>query len=120
MRTDASLIGYGGVHYQVNMTAAGKRKYESLKLMPHKFSDAATHCDTISQECFSIFACTKECEHLLRGKPFIIETDHANLQWMEEASRMPKIIRQHLYLHTLACCFTTLLDNPTWLITNPI
>ena len=102
MRTDASKTGYGGVLYQVTITPEGKRVYEPITFISRKFSDPATRWDTFSQECFAIFACVKECAHLLQGKPFIIETDHSNLKWME-ASEVPKIIRQHLYLRTFTC-----------------
>ena len=102
LRTDASVYGYGGVLYQNYIDNAGKKVFEPLKFMSHKFSDPATRWDTFTQECYAIFACIKECEYLLRGKPFIIETDHNNLLWLE-ASQVPKIIRQHLYIRS----FTT-------------
>jgi exonuclease III len=102
MRTDASETGYGGVLYQVSITEDGKRMYEPLTFISRKWSDPATRWDTFTQECFGIFACVKECSHLLQGKPFIIETDHANLRTME-ASLVPKIIRQHLYLRNFTC-----------------
>ena len=102
MRTDASTTGYGGVLYQVSISEEGKRVYEPLTFISRKWSDPATRWDTFSQECFGIFACVKECAHWLRGKPFIIETDHANLRTMEQ-SLVPKIIRQHLYLRTFTC-----------------
>jgi hypothetical protein len=78
LRTAASNTGYGGVRYQVYITPEGKREYEPLKFISRKFSDAATRWDTFSQECFGILACVKENASILRGKPFIIETDHAN------------------------------------------
>ena len=102
LRTDASNTGYGGVLYQVPITDEGVKEYQPLKFISKKWSDAATRWDTYSQECYGIFACVKECDYLLRGKPFIIETDHNNLRWME-ASEVPKIIRQHLYLRTFTC-----------------
>jgi exodeoxyribonuclease III len=102
LRTDASGYGYGGVLYQVNVDVDGKKLYQPLKFMSRKFSDPATRWDTLTQECYGIFACIKECEYLLRGKPFVIETDHNNLLWLEQ-SQVPKIIRQHLYIRS----FTT-------------
>ena len=101
LRTDASQFGYGGVLYQIYEFDV-KKLYQPLKFMSKKFSDAATRWDTFSQECYAIFACVKDSEYLLRGKPFIIETDHANLLWME-SSTVPKIIRQHLYLRNFKC-----------------
>ena len=82
LRTDASNTGYGGVLYQVPITDEGVKEYQPLKFISKKWSDAATRWDTYSQECYGIFACVKECDYLLRGKPFIIETDHNNLRWM--------------------------------------
>jgi hypothetical protein len=102
LRTDACNTGYGGVLYQVSVTEEGKREYEPLKFISRKFSDAATRWDTFSQECYGIFACVKENASLLIGKPFIIETDHQNLKWAE-ASEVPKIIRQCLYLRQFTC-----------------
>jgi hypothetical protein len=57
---------------------------------------------TLKNASYGIFACVKECDYLLRGKPFVIETDNNNLRWIE-ASEVPKIIRQHLYLRTFTC-----------------
>ena len=99
LRTDASNYGYGGILYQTYVNADGKKVYEPLKFMSKKFSDPATRWDTFTQECYAIFACIKECEYLLRGKAFIIETDHNNLLWLEQ-SQVPKIIRQHLYIRS--------------------
>jgi hypothetical protein len=99
LRTDASNYGYGGVLYQTHVNDSGEKLYEPLKFMSRKFSDPATRWDTFTQECYAIFACIKECEYLLRGKAFIIETDHNNLLWLEQ-SAVPKIIRQHLYIRS--------------------
>jgi hypothetical protein len=105
LRTDASNLGYGGVLYQVYID--GKKFYQPLKFMSRKFSDPATRWDTFTQECYAIFACIKECKYLLSGKPFVIETDHNNLLWLE-ASQVSKIIRQHLCIRTLP------LESATW------
>jgi exonuclease III len=99
LRTDASSYGYGGVLYQTYVNDTGDKVYEPLKFMSKKFSDPATRWDTFTQECYAIFACIKETEYLLRGKAFIIETDHNNLLWLEQ-SAVPKIIRQHLYIRS--------------------
>ena len=99
LRTDASNYGYGGVLYQTYISDKGEKLYEPLKFMSRKFSDPATRWDTFTQECYAIFACIKETEYLLRGKAFIIETDHNNLLWLEQ-SAVPKIIRQHLYIRS--------------------
>ena len=99
LRTDASEYGYGGILYQTYIDASGVKIYQPLKFMSKKFSDPATRWDTFTQECYAIFACIKDCEYLLRGKSFVIETDHNNLLWLEQ-SAVPKIIRQHLYIRS--------------------
>ena len=77
--TAASNTSYGGVLYQVRITDSGEGEYQPLKFVSKKWSGAATRWDTYSQECYGIFACVKDCEYLLRGKPFVIETHHNNL-----------------------------------------
>ena len=54
---------------------------------------------TIEQEAYAIFFGVHKLAYYLRGKHFIIETDHRNLQWME-SSEVPKIIRWRVYLQS--------------------
>jgi len=62
-----------------------------------KFSDQARRWSTIEQEAYAVFWSVKTCEFYLRFKPFVLESDHANLQWME-ASLVAKVIRWRIYL----------------------
>jgi hypothetical protein len=101
LRTDACNTGYGGILYQIRIVD-GKKQFEPIKFISKRFTEAATRWDTFSQECYGITACVKACDYLLRGKAFTIETDHANLAYLQ-TSEVPKIVRQHLYLRSFIC-----------------
>jgi len=101
LRTDASSYGIGGVLFQTRQMEDGTLRHEPLFFVSKKFSDAATRWSTIEQESFAIFHCLKELEFYLWGKPIVVETDHANLVWMEH-SVIPKIVRWRLYIQTFS------------------
>lgn len=98
LRCDASLEGVGMVLYQIHReTADSEPVYQVILFASQKFSDQARRWATIEQEAYAVFWAVKTCEFYLRFKPFVLETDHANLQWME-ASLVAKIIRWRIYL----------------------
>ena len=51
-----------------------------------KFSDTAKRWSTIDQEAYAIFFGVKKLSHYLRGQWFIIQTDHNNLVYIQNAS----------------------------------
>jgi len=98
LRCDASLEGVGMVLYQVHReTPESEPVHQVIMFASQKFSDQARRWATIEQEAYAVFWSVKTCEFYLRFKPFVLETDHANLQWME-ASLVAKIIRWRIYL----------------------
>jgi hypothetical protein len=98
LRCDASLEGVGMVLYQVHReTPDSEPVHQVIMFASQKFSDQARRWATIEQEAYAVFWAVKTCEFYLRFKPFVLETDHANLQWME-ASLVAKIIRWRIYL----------------------
>lgn len=98
LRTDASLEGVGMVLYQLHReTPDSEPVHQVIMFASQKFSDQARRWATIEQEAYAVFWAVKTCEFYLRFKPFVLETDHANLQWME-ASLVAKIIRWRIYL----------------------
>ena len=99
LRTDASNIGYGGVLYQVKILEDGTKQNQALKFMSKAWKGAQERWDTFTQETWGMFDCIRQCEYLLRMKPFVLECDHANCLHLER-STIPKIIRQHLYIRT--------------------
>jgi RNase H-like domain found in reverse transcriptase len=48
-----------------------------------KYSGAATNWDTFKKEAFAQYFGVSKFGYYLRGKEFILETDHRNLLWIE-------------------------------------
>lgn len=99
LRTDASLFGVGGCLVQIATDTDGTKEEQVIAICSQKFSEVAKDWATIEQEGYGIFYSVKKFAYYLIGKPFIIETDHQNLKWME-ASEVPKIIRWRIYLQS--------------------
>jgi hypothetical protein len=100
MRTDASVDGVGMVLFQIYHPAPdADPEYQVILFASQKFSDQARRWTTIEQEAYGIYFGVKQCAYYLRCKEFILETDHANLQWIE-ASAVPKVIRWRIYLQS--------------------
>ena len=102
LRTDASSVGVGAVLIQIKpATSDGSISAEEqpISFATKKFSDAATRWSTIEQEAYAIYFAVTYFAYYLRCKPFILETDHNNLLWME-ASTVPKIVRWRVLLQS--------------------
>ena len=79
LQTDASDVGVGAVLSQVDdMGADHPVAYFSRKLLPRvqKYS-------TIEKECLAIKLATQAFRVYLLGKPFIVQTDHRALEWLD-------------------------------------
>ncbi len=92
LRTDASTVGVGGVLVQV---VDGTEK--PVSFVSKAFSPVETRWSTLEQECFAIVYSIESLQHHLRGHPFVIETDHRNLLFLQKA-QAPKVIRWRLKL----------------------
>ena len=111
LRTDASVQGIGAILFQIRSlpnpnkeevgqnTGAPSVIYEPIATISHKFSGPATRWATIKQECYSIYYAIHKLSHLLTGKEFVVETDHANLVFLEK-SEVPILTRWRLYMQT--------------------
>ena len=101
VRVDSSDFGVGGVLLQVvpATTPDGQPTYQPIAFFSHKYSVQALRWSTIEKECYSCFFTVKLAANYLMGKRFILETDHANLVWMEK-STVPKIIRWRMFLQS--------------------
>ena len=98
LRCDASMEGVGMVLYQVHRaTPDSEPEHQVILFASQKFSEQAKRWATIEQEAYAVYWAVKTCEFYLRFKTFVLESDHANLQWME-ASLVAKIIRWRIYL----------------------
>ena len=99
--TDASQVAVGAmlVQYKVVMDKDGEPydQMQPIGLISKKFSEVATRWSTIEQEGYGVYFGVKSFDYYLKGKEFIIRTDHRNLLWMEMSS-INKIVRWRLFL----------------------
>ena len=103
LRTDASTYGIGAVLLQVCPSADDSTEpiYQPIAYVSKKFSPQATKWSTIEQEAYAIYFSVNHFDYYLRCKPFILETDHNNLLWME-SSTVPKIVRWRVLLQSFS------------------
>lgn len=98
LRTDASDFGVGAVLLQVD-DSVSPPQHQPIQFVSQKLSPQATRWSTIEKEAYAVYFGVKSFAYYLIGKPFVLQTDHANLQWME-ASVVPKILRWRIYLQS--------------------
>jgi transposase InsO family protein len=87
VRTDASTIGVGGMLYQIRNGIK-----EIIAYVAKRFSDPERRWSTIEQECYAMYYAIIHWEGLLLGQRFTVETDHANLQFLNKTIT-PKCVR---------------------------
>ena len=92
LHTDACKYGLGGYLFQ--MVGEVERP---ISFYSRSLKGAELNWSTIEQECFGIVCAVREFDHLLRGRPFTIRTDHANLVLMN-ISQAKKVIRWKMEL----------------------
>jgi len=96
LRTDASNAGVGGILFQ-RVLVDGKLEERPVAFVSKAFSKTEANWSTIEQEGFAIFHCVMKLQHYLKGRHFVVETDHRNLVYMSK-SLTPKVIRWRLRL----------------------
>jgi hypothetical protein len=102
LRTDASQHGVGAVLLQLYTPPDSTEvQYQPIAFASQKFSAQASNWSTIEQEAYGIYFGVKTFAYYLICKPFILETDHNNLLWIE-ASAVPKVIRWRVYLQSFS------------------
>ena len=99
LRTDAYDYGLGGVLIQKKPRDGGTFEELVIGTVSKKLSEQALKWCTIEKEGYGMLYCVRKLSYYLRGKRFELETDHANLIWMEK-SEVPKIIRWRIYLQS--------------------
>ena len=99
LRTDASETGIGWILMQLKLIKEDPPEWEHQPLVfgAEKFSVQAKKWFIRDQELYGGFRAMKSCDYYLRAKPFIWETDHANLQWMEKATNA-RVIRMRVFM----------------------
>ena len=99
VRSDASTVGASAALFQVAVNPDKSCTLQPISFVSCKFSDAAAKWSTIEQECYALKFGVSELSYYLRGKHFVLETDHDNLRYLE-SSLVPKIIRWRNYLES--------------------
>ena len=99
VRADSSSEACGAVLFQEYIDPDGKIIPQPIAFASHKYSGAACKWDIHKQEAYALyFACLK-FSYYLRGKEFLLETDHRNLLWME-ASVSPIVVRWRVLIQS--------------------
>lgn len=93
LRTDASTMGVGAV--LLNIAPDGSERI--IAFLSQRFSDTATRWSTLDQEGYAIFFGVKGFSHYVRGHWFILDTDHNNLRYIQQATE-GKVARWRLLL----------------------
>ena len=83
IRCDASEHAVGAILFQVLTNDDGSVEHQPIAFASKRFSDPARNWDTYKREAFAIFFAVQSFSWYLRGKEFLVETDHRNLQWIE-------------------------------------
>ena len=99
LRVDASDVAAGAVLFQVRIRDDGTEVYEPIGFASKKFSDTAFKWDPYKKEAYACFFGVHYFSYYLRGKAFILETDHRNLVWIEK-SEVPMVVRWRVFLQS--------------------
>ena len=101
LRTDASHYAFGAVLLQIDIVD-GIKLYQPIAFGSYKFSEQALKWDTHKKELYAIFYFVViKWKFYLAGKSFIIETDHANLRYLE-SSENAMVIRWKIALQNFS------------------
>ena len=99
IRSDSSDYAVGAVLFQVYTSADGTSIHQAIAFASKKYSGAAINWDTYKQEAYALFFAVSQFSYYLRGKEFLLETDHRNLVWIE-SSQVPIIVRWRVLLQS--------------------
>jgi hypothetical protein len=102
LQTDACDSGVGAVLYQVPPALADGTQppKQPIGIASQKLSESASRSwSPIQKEYFGLYFGVFHFSFYLRAKPFILETDHNNLLWIEQ-SQVPMIIRWRIALQS--------------------
>ena len=100
VRTDASNISCAGILFQEATLPSGEIQNQLIDCCSHTFSGAALNWDIRKKECYGLYYSCDKFVYYLRGKFFILQTDHRNLQWLEK-STSPMVIRMRIAMQSL-------------------
>jgi RNase H-like domain found in reverse transcriptase len=99
IRSDSSDHAVGAVLFQEFTDTNGAIVHQPIAFASHKYSGAAVNFDTFKQEAYALYFSIIQFAYYLRGKPFLLETDHRNLVWIER-SQVPIVVRWRVLLQS--------------------
>ena len=99
VRCDASEHAVGAVLFQVYTAPDGTTTNQPIAFSSKRFSDPAQKWDAYKREAYAIYHSVHSFAWYLRGKEFLVETDHRNLQWIE-TSQSPIVCRWRALLQS--------------------
>ena len=99
VRCDASEFAVGAVLFQIRTTPSGDIVHEPIAFSSKRFSGPAQNWDAYKREAYAIYHAIHSFSWYLRGKQFVVESDHRNLQWIE-ASESPIVVRWRALLQS--------------------
>ena len=92
LRVDASEHAVGAVLYQEFVTSNDEIVHRPIMFTSKRFSEPAQRWDAYKREAYAIYHGVNSAHWYLRGKEFLLETDHRNLVWIE-TSQSPIVVR---------------------------
>ena len=98
LRVDASQHAVCAVLLQI-LVVNEKEVYHPIGFKSKKLSGSAANWDAHKREAYAVYWGVKVFSYYLHGKKFILETDHANLLYMEK-SDVYIIVRWRIYLQS--------------------
>ena len=103
IRSDSSDHAVGAVLFQEFTDSSGLLTHQPIAFASQKYSGAAINWDVYKKEAYALYFAVVQFSYYLRGKEFLLETDHRNLVWLE-TSHVPIIVRWRVLLQSY--CFT--------------
>ena len=97
IRSDASNDGVGAILFQRELLENGVVKEKPVAIMSKAFNDTEKKWSTYEQEAYAVYHGIMKFQHILKGRKFVVETDHKNLKFMGN-SETPKVVRWRLRL----------------------
>jgi RNase H-like domain found in reverse transcriptase/Chromo (CHRromatin Organisation MOdifier) domain len=97
IRSDSSDSAVGAVLFQIVTASDNTTSHQPIGFASHKYSGSAVNWDVYKKEAYALYYAVMQFSYYLRGKEFLIETDHRNLVWLE-SSQVPIVIRWRVLL----------------------
>ena len=99
IRSDSSDHAVGAVLFQEFTDPLGITTHQPIAFASHKYSGAAINWDVYKKEAYALYFAVTQFSYYLKGKDFLLETDHRNLVWLE-TSHVPIIVRWRVLLQS--------------------